>query len=98
MPVVRLTGTRRRDITAEAHAAVDVRGKAVLLHAGDDARFGTPRYDADAHFLTRDGAAWLAPASRRSSASTRSTSTTPQTAKRPRTPCSSPLASPPSST
>ena len=58
--VVRLTGSRRRDITAQALAAVDVRGKAVLLHTGDDARFGTPQYGDDAHFLTRDGAAWLA--------------------------------------
>ena len=39
---------------------MDVRGKAVLLHTGDDARFGTPQYAASAHFLTRDGAAWLA--------------------------------------
>jgi arylformamidase len=46
----------------EALAAVDVRGKAVLLHTGDAVRFGTPQYDADAHFLTRDGAAWLAAA------------------------------------
>jgi arylformamidase len=58
--VIRVTGTRRREITAGALAAVDVRGKAVLLHTGDDARFGTPRYAAGAHFLTRDGAAWLA--------------------------------------
>jgi kynurenine formamidase len=58
--VIRVTGTRRREITAGAVAAVDVRGKAVLLHTGDDARFGTPRYAEDAHFLTRDGAAWLA--------------------------------------
>jgi kynurenine formamidase len=58
--VVRLAGSRRRDIDAQALAAVDVRGKAVLLHTGDDARFGTPEYSADAHFLTRDGAAWLA--------------------------------------
>jgi len=58
--VVRLSGSRRRDIDARALAAVDVRGKAVLLHTGDDARFGTPEYSADAHFLTRDGAAWLA--------------------------------------
>jgi arylformamidase len=57
--VVRLAGSRRRDIDAQALAAVDVRGKAVLLHTGDDARFGTPAYGADAHFLTRDGAAWL---------------------------------------
>ena len=58
--VIRLTGSRRRDITAQALAAVEVKGKAVLLHTGDDARFGTPDYGTDAHFLTRDGAAWLA--------------------------------------
>lgn len=58
--VVRLTGGQRRDITAQALAAVDVAGKAVLLHTGDDTRFGTPAYGTDAHFLTRDGATWLA--------------------------------------
>jgi arylformamidase len=58
--VIRLTGSRRQDITAAALAATDVHGKAVLLHTGDDARFGTPQYAADAHFLTREGAAWLA--------------------------------------
>jgi arylformamidase len=58
--VIRVTGTRRRGISVGALAGVDVRGKAVLLHTGDDARFGTPEYAADAHFLTRDGAAWLA--------------------------------------
>ena len=31
-----------------------------MLHTGDAARFGTPQYASDAHFLTRDGAAWLA--------------------------------------
>jgi kynurenine formamidase len=58
--VIRVTGTRTREIGMGALAAVDVRGKAVLLHTGDAARFGTPRYAADAHFLTREGAAWLA--------------------------------------
>ena len=58
--VVRVTGTRQRGIDVGSLAALDVRGKAVLLHTGDDARFGTPEYAADAHFLTRDGAAWLA--------------------------------------
>jgi kynurenine formamidase len=58
--VIRVTGTRQREIGVGALAAVDVRGKAVLLHTGDDVRFGTPEYAADAHFLTRDGAAWLA--------------------------------------
>jgi kynurenine formamidase len=58
--VIRLTGAVRRGITAQALATADVRGKAVLLHTGDDAGFGTSRYAQDAHFLTRDGAAWLA--------------------------------------
>jgi arylformamidase len=58
--VIRVAGTRRRGISVGALAGVDVRGKAVLLHTGDDARFGTPEYAVDAHYLTRDGAAWLA--------------------------------------
>ena len=58
--VVRVTGTRQRGIDVGALAALDVRGKAVLLHTGDDARFGSPEYAVDAHFLTRAGAAWLA--------------------------------------
>jgi kynurenine formamidase len=33
---------------------------AVLLHTGDNARFGSPAYAEDRHFLTRAGAAWLA--------------------------------------
>jgi arylformamidase len=40
-------------------AALDVRGTAVLLHTGDDARLGTPAYSENRHFLTRAGAAWL---------------------------------------
>lgn len=58
--VVRLGGTRQRGIDVGALAAHDVRGAAVLLHTGDDARFGLPSYGDDAHFLTRAGAAWLA--------------------------------------
>ena len=58
--VVRVAGTRQRGIDVGALAALDVRGRAVLLHAGDDARFGTPGYAEDAHFLTRAGAEWLA--------------------------------------
>lgn len=58
--VIRVTGTTHRGIGTGALAAVSVRGKAVLLHTGDDARFGTTRYAQEAHFLTRDGAAWLA--------------------------------------
>ncbi len=58
--VVRATGSQRRGIDVGALAALDVRGAAVLLHTGDDARFGTPAYEQDAHFLTEAGAAWLA--------------------------------------
>jgi arylformamidase len=43
-------------IDAHALAALDVEGKAVLLHTGDAVRFGTPEYGSDAHFLTEDGA------------------------------------------
>ena len=58
--VVRVAGTRHRAIDVGAVAALDVHGKAVVLHTGDDARFGSPAYAEEAHFLTRAGAAWLA--------------------------------------
>jgi kynurenine formamidase len=58
--VVRVTGARPRGIDVGALAALEVRGAAVLLHTGDDARFGSPVYAEDAHFLTEAGAAWLA--------------------------------------
>ncbi len=58
--VVRVTGAQRRGIDVGALAALDVRGAAVLLHTGDDARFGIPGLREDAHFLTEAGAAWLA--------------------------------------
>ena len=58
--VVRVTGAQRRGVDVGALAALDVRGAAVLLHTGDDARFGSPDYEQDAHFLTEAGAAWLA--------------------------------------
>jgi arylformamidase len=58
--VVRVTGAGRPGIDVGALAGLDVRGAAVLLHTGDDIRFGTPAYARGGHFLTRDGAAWLA--------------------------------------
>ena len=58
--VARVTGAGPPGIDVGALAALDVRGRAVLLHTGDDARFGTPAYAEDRHFLTRGGAAWLA--------------------------------------
>jgi kynurenine formamidase len=58
--VVRVTGAERLGIDVGALAALDVRGAAVLLHTGDDARFGSPAYATRSRFLTRAGAAWLA--------------------------------------
>ena len=58
--VARVTGTRRPRIDTGALAALDVAGMAVLLHTGDDARFGSPAYAEGRHFLARAGAAWLA--------------------------------------
>lgn len=58
--VVKVAGAPGPGIGADLLAALEVRGKAVLLHTGDSARFGTPEYAQDAHFLSRDGAAWLA--------------------------------------
>jgi arylformamidase len=57
--IVRVTDAHERGIDVGALAALDVRGKAVLLHTGDDTRFGTPAYASQRHFLTRAGAAWL---------------------------------------
>jgi arylformamidase len=58
--VVRVTGAQQPGIDVGTLAALDVNGAAVLLHTGDDARFGTPAYADRQHFLTRSGAAWLA--------------------------------------
>lgn len=58
--VVRVTATQPSGIGVRALATTDICGNAVLLHTGDDARFGTPEYAKSAHFLTRAGAGWLA--------------------------------------
>jgi arylformamidase len=58
--VVRVSGAGQPGIDVGALAGLDVRGAAVLLHTGDDILFGTPAYASGGHFLTRDGAAWLA--------------------------------------
>ncbi len=57
--VAKLTEPGRRCIDAGALAAYDVTGKAVLLHTGDDERFGTPDYVVDPAYLARDAAEWL---------------------------------------
>jgi kynurenine formamidase len=58
--LVRVTGSQLRGIDVGALAALDVAHRAVLLHTGDSARFGTPAYADNGHFLTRAGADWLA--------------------------------------
>jgi arylformamidase len=57
--VCHLAGSGVRGITPEALAAYDVAGCAVLLHTGDDVRFGTPEYVVEPSYLTREGAASL---------------------------------------
>lgn len=57
--VVRTVGGRTRGVDVGALAAHDVTGRAVLLHTGGDAGWGTPGYAEDAPFLTAEGAAWL---------------------------------------
>lgn len=56
--VARVSGSGQRAVDVGAVAALDVRGAAVLLHTGDDAKFGSPAYAEGHHFLTR-AAAWL---------------------------------------
>lgn len=58
--LVRIAGTPTRRVDADLLAPLGaLTGCAVLIHSGDDARFGTPAYTRDAAFLTRDGAQWL---------------------------------------
>jgi arylformamidase len=57
--VVRTAGSGVRGVDVGALAALDVAGRAVLLHTGGDATWGTPQYAEDAPYLTGAGAAWL---------------------------------------
>jgi kynurenine formamidase len=57
--VVRTIGSGVRGVDVGALAALDVAGRAVLLHTGGDRHWATPEYAIDAPYLTRDGAAWL---------------------------------------
>lgn len=60
--VVRALALPARAITRAAFAALDVRGKAVLVHTGWDAHWRTENYFAGHPFLTRDAAKFLADA------------------------------------
>jgi kynurenine formamidase len=58
--VVRTADSGSRAVGAGALAALDVTGRAVLLHTGGDAAWGRPEYAVDAPYLTEAGARWLA--------------------------------------
>jgi arylformamidase len=58
--VVRVAGDGVRAVDVGALAAVEVTGRAVLLHTGGDRGWGTPAYAEDAPYLTAAGARWLA--------------------------------------
>jgi arylformamidase len=58
--VARTVGSGSRAVDVGALAALEVAGRAVLLHTGGDAAWGRPGYAADAPYLTEAGARWLA--------------------------------------
>ena len=58
--VVRTAGSGSRAVDVGVLAALDVTGRAVLLHTGGDAAWGRPEYAVDAPYLTEAGARWLA--------------------------------------
>lgn len=57
--VVRTTGSGVRGVDVGALAALDVAGRAVLLHTGGDEHWGSPAYAESSPFLTESGARWL---------------------------------------
>jgi kynurenine formamidase len=58
--VARTAGSGARAVDVGTLAALDVTGRAVLLHTGGDAAWGRPEYAVDAPYLTEAGARWLA--------------------------------------
>ena len=57
--VVGLTGRDHRGIDRDELTALDVAGRAVLLHTGWDRHWRTDQYAVDAPFLTAAATAWL---------------------------------------
>jgi arylformamidase len=57
--VVRATVRKGRAIDADAFTSVRVRGRAVLVHTGWDAHWGTDAYFTGHPFLTERAACWL---------------------------------------
>ena len=58
--LARTAGSGSRAVDVGALAALDVAGRAVLLHTGGDAAWGRTDYAIDAPYLTEAGARWLA--------------------------------------
>jgi kynurenine formamidase len=57
--VFHLEDSTERGIPASVFFERDLRGKAVLLHTGFDAHFGTPAYGSNAPYLTEEGTRYL---------------------------------------
>ena len=57
--VVRRPWEKSIEVGVTAFEALDVRGKAVLVHTGWDRHWRTERYQADHPFLTGEAAEWL---------------------------------------
>jgi len=57
--LVRTLGSGVRGVDVGALAALDLAGRAVLLHTGGDRHWATPAYAVDAPYLTEAGARWL---------------------------------------
>jgi kynurenine formamidase len=58
--VIRMEEGGKRALDQSVFNGFDLRGKAVLIHTGWDAHWGSHRYFQDHPFLTRNGAQWLA--------------------------------------
>jgi kynurenine formamidase len=58
--LARTAGSGSRAVDVGAVAALEVAGRAVLLHTGGDAAWGRAGYATDAPYLTEAGAGWLA--------------------------------------
>jgi arylformamidase len=58
--LARVAGSGARAVEAGALAALEVAGRAVLLHTGGDAAWGRADYATEAPYLTEAGARWLA--------------------------------------
>lgn len=58
--LARIVGSGSRAVDVGALAALDVAGRAVLLHTGGDAAWGHADYATEAPYLTEAGARWLA--------------------------------------